>query len=83
MVLDCGFDFLRLNADVSLRSGGRTMLQQPLHQRDVVIVFVVDLRCIPLTETVGGDSLEVQMVISVGGDSVFLILFLINPTIAL
>ena len=46
-------------------------------------IFVVDLRCIPLTETVGGDSLEVQMVISVGGDSVFLILFLINPTIAL
>ena len=38
------------------------MLQQPLHQRDVVIVFVVDLRCIPLAETVGADPFQIQIV---------------------
>ena len=62
VVLDCGFDLLRLDADVSLRGGGGTVLQQPLHQRDVVIVFVVDLRCIPLAETVGADPFQIQIV---------------------
>ena len=62
MVLDCGFDLLRLDADVSLRGGGGTVLQQPLHQRDVVIVFVVDLRCIPLAETMGADPFQIQII---------------------
>ena len=83
MVLDCGFDLLGFDADVSLSGRSGTVLQQSLNQRNIESILVVDLRRIPFAKTVGGDSLEVQMVISVGGGSVFLILFLINPTIAI
>ena len=38
------------------------MLQQPLNQRDVVIVFVVDLRRIPFAETVSADPFQIQIV---------------------
>ena len=62
MVLDCGFDLLWFNADVPLCSGCTAMLQQPLHQRNVKAVCVVDLRCIPLAEAVSADPLEVQIV---------------------
>ena len=53
MVLDCGFDLLGFDADVSLSGRGGTVLQQSLNQRNVESVFVVDLRCIPLAKTVG------------------------------
>ena len=62
MVLDCRFDLLRLDADVPLRGGGGTMLQQPLHQRYVKAVCVVDFRCIPLAEAVGTDTLVPQVI---------------------
>lgn len=62
VILDCGFDLLRLDADVSLRGRGGTVLQQSLNQRNVVIVFVVDLCRIPFAETVGADPFQIQIV---------------------
>lgn len=62
MVLDCCFDFLRLDADVPLCGGCATVLQQPLNQRNVKAVCVVDFRCVPFAEAVSADPLEVQIV---------------------
>ena len=53
MILNCLLNSLRLNADVALRGGGAAMLQQPLHQGYIVAVIFVNLRCVPLAETVG------------------------------
>ena len=62
MVLNRLFDPLWLNADVTLGSGSGTVLQQPLHQRNVETVIVVDFRCVPLAEAVGADALIAQIV---------------------
>lgn len=62
MVLDCGFDLLGFDTDVSLRGGGGTVLQQSLNQRNVETVIVVDLRRIPLAETVGADPFQIQII---------------------
>ena len=57
MILNCLLYSLRLNADVPLRGGGGTVLQKPLHQGNIEAVGLVYLRCIPLAETVGTDTL--------------------------
>ena len=62
MILNCLLNSLRLNADIPLRGGGGTMLQKPLHQRNIEAVGLVYLRCIPLAEAVGTDALIAQIV---------------------
>lgn len=57
MILNCLLNSLRLNADIPLRGGCGTVLKEPLHQRYVKAVFVVDFRCVPLAEAVGTDTL--------------------------
>ena len=57
MILNCLLNSLRLNADIPLGGGSGTMLQKPLHQRNIEAVGLVYLRCIPLAETVGTDTL--------------------------
>ena len=57
MILNCLLNLLRLNADVSLSGGGTAVLKEPLHQRYVKAVCVVDFRCVPLAEAVGTDTL--------------------------
>ena len=57
MILNCLLNSLWLNADIPLCGGGRTMLQQPLYQRNIEAVSLVNLRCIPLAETVSTDTL--------------------------
>ena len=60
MSCDSVFDSLRLNADVSLRYGRRTVLQKALYKRDVVPVVLVNLCCVPLAEAVCADVLVAQ-----------------------
>lgn len=62
MILNCLLNSLWLNADVPLRSGCGTVLKEPLHQRYVKAVCVVDFRCVPLAETVGTDTLVPQVI---------------------
>ena len=62
MILNCLLNSLRLNADVSLRGGCGTVLKEPLHQRYVKTVCVVDFCCVPLAETVGTDTLVPQVI---------------------
>ena len=57
MILNCLLNFLRLNADITLRGGCGTVLKEPLHQRYVKAVCVVDFRCVPFAEAVGTDTL--------------------------
>ena len=56
------FDPLRLDADVALRDGGGAVLQEPLDERDVVAVVLVDLCGVPFAEAVGADALVAQIV---------------------
>ena len=62
MILNGLFDPLRLDANVTLRGGGTAVLQEPLDKGDVIVIRLVDLRCVPLAKTVGTDSLETQIV---------------------
>ena len=62
MILNCLLNFLWLNADVPLRGGCGTVLKEPLHQRYVKAVCVVDFCCVPFAETVGTDTLVPQIV---------------------
>ena len=60
MSCDSVFDSLRLNADVSLCDGRRTVLQKALNECDVVPVVLVNLCCVPLAEAVCADVLIAQ-----------------------
>ena len=40
------------------------MLQEPLDQGNVITVFLVDLRCIPLAEAVRADTLIATLVLT-------------------
>ena len=62
MVLNCLFNPLRFDADVSLGSGGAAVLQQTLDEGDVITIVLVNLRGIPLAEAVGADSLIAQII---------------------
>ena len=55
-------DSLWFNINMPLCSAGTAMLQQPLHQGNIEAVGIVDLCCVPLTEAVGTDSLETQVI---------------------
>ena len=57
MILNCLLNSLRLDADIPLRSGCRTMLQKPLYQRYIKAICIIDFRCVPLVEAVGTDTL--------------------------
>ena len=43
------FNSLRFNADIPLRSGRRTVLKQPLNQRNIIAIGLIDLRGVPLS----------------------------------
>ena len=62
MVLNCLLNSLWFNADVPLGCGCGTVLQQSLDKGNVETVIVVDFRCVPLTEAVGADAINVQIV---------------------
>ena len=50
MPFDCLFDFLRLNADISLGNGCAAVLKELLHKDDVIVVVLIYLRCIEFAE---------------------------------
>ena len=60
MPFNCLLDPLRLNADVPLRHGGGAVLQEALGQGNILAIVLVNLRRIPLAETVGADALIAQ-----------------------
>ena len=62
VVLDCCLYPLRLNTDVSLCDGGGAVLQKPLHKSNIVAVGLVNLRGVPLAETVCADTLKAQII---------------------
>ena len=57
MVLNCLLYPLRFDADVSLGSGGGTVLQESLHQSNIASVGLVDFCSVPFAEAVGADAL--------------------------
>ena len=61
MSFDSRFDPLRLHADITLSSGGGTVLQKPLHQGNVITTVFVNLRSVPFAETVSADALKAQI----------------------
>ena len=60
--LNGGFNSLRLNSNVTLSDGGRTVLQKSLDKGNVVAVGLVDFRSVPLAKTVGANTLKAQIV---------------------
>ena len=55
MPFDCLFDFLRLNADVSLGNGCAAMLKELLYKDDVIVAVLINLRCIEFAEAMCAD----------------------------
>ena len=53
---------LGLDSDISLGRGGRSMLQQFLHQCDIVTVGLINIRCVPFSETMRSYALIAQIV---------------------
>lgn len=62
MFLQRFFHFPTRDADVSLCHGDGAVLQQLLHQGDIVIVILVDLGCEEFPERMGADILIAQIV---------------------
>ena len=62
MSLDCLFDPLRFDADVTLRGGGAGVLQKPLYQSNVISAVLVNFGGIPFPEAVGADALIAQII---------------------
>lgn len=62
VVLYCRFNPLWLNADIALCDGGGAVLQEPLHQGNIIAVCLVYLGGVPLAEAVGADTLIAQVV---------------------
>lgn len=50
--------FSAANSNVTLRDGGGTVLQEPLHKGNVVAVGLVDFRSVPLAKAVCADALK-------------------------
>ena len=59
---DCLFDFLRLNADVSLGNGCAAVLKELLYKDDVIVAVLINLRCIEFAEAMCADVLKAQIV---------------------
>ena len=55
MSTKCLLDALWFHADVSLCGGRGAVLQEPLHQGDVLAVVVIDFRCEEFTEGMSAD----------------------------
>lgn len=62
MFLNSLFDSLRLDPNVPLRDSGGAMLQESLNQSNIIAVFFVYLRSVPLPEAVSADPLKAQVV---------------------
>ena len=62
VVLYCRLYPLRLNTDIPLCDGGGAVLQKPLNKGNIVAVGLVNLRGVPLAETVCTDTLKAQIV---------------------
>lgn len=62
MILYRLFNPLQLNADIALGGGGGAVLQQALDKGDIITIILVNLRGIPLAETVGADTLIAQII---------------------
>ena len=55
MPFDCLFDFLRLNADISLGNGCAAVLKELLYKDDVIVAVFINLRCIEFAEAMCAD----------------------------
>ena len=55
MPFDCLFDFLRLNADVSLGNGCAAVLKELLYKDDVIVTVLINLCCIEFAEAMCAD----------------------------
>ena len=66
MIQNRRFDFLRLNSNIPLRNCGRTVLQKPLHQSNVITIRFVNLRCVPFAEAVRSDSFITKIIADKG-----------------
>lgn len=55
MILYRRFNPLWLNANIPLRGACAAMLQQPLHQRNIIAIIFINLRGVPFAEAVGAD----------------------------
>lgn len=53
---------LWFDADITLCNGGGAVLQQSLHQRNIIAVVLVDFRRVPLAEAVSADALIAQII---------------------
>ena len=62
MSLDGLLHFPGLDADVSLGNSSAAVLEELLHQGDVIVAVLIDLRCIELPEAVGTDITITQVV---------------------
>lgn len=62
MVVDGGFHFLIADTDVTPGDVGGRVLEKVLNEDDIVARLVVDVRGVPLSETVGADVLIAEIV---------------------
>ena len=62
MSLNCPFDFLLLDPNVSLCDGSGRVLQELLDKGDIVVAVLVDFRSVELAEAVGADTEDPQIV---------------------
>ena len=56
------FDALWLDTDIPLCGACAAMLLQPLNQRNIKAIGIINLRSIPFAEAVGTDALIAQIV---------------------
>ena len=62
MPLNCPLYPLWFNADIPLCDRCAAMLQQPLHQCNIVPIGFIDLRSVPFAEAVSADTLKAQVI---------------------
>ena len=62
MTVNSGFHLIVTYSDIPLSNHRAGVLQKVLNKGDIVPVFVIDLRSVPLAEAVRGDVVESQIV---------------------